>query len=251
VTHDLVSLLGADSGIVCAIGAGGKKTTLYTLAAHYTGRLALTSSVFVTHFPDELGARTIVSDEPTLETMVPMTGSEQCVAYACPSEKKGRYGGVSPQTIADLHQRSAFDLTLVKADGARMRWVKAPGDGEPVLVPECTTVIAVLSARAIGQALSERVAHRVERVASAADLGVGETITPLHFSRLFTSADGLQAGTGDSRFVPVINMVDDAEVESLAIEAAEHALASTDRFTRVILATMRDKDHPVVRVVEN
>jgi hypothetical protein len=48
----------------------------------------------------------------------------------------------------------------------------------------------------------------------------------------------------------VINMVDDADKEGLAREAARMALAGTDRFDRVILASMRTADQPVVAVVE-
>ena len=50
--------------------------------------------------------------------------------------------------------------------------------------------------------------------------------------------------------VPVINMVDDADQERLAREAARIALAETDRFDRVVLASMRTTEQPVVAVVE-
>ena len=42
---DFVDLLDARSGIVCAVGAGGKKTTLYALARRHPGRIALTTTV--------------------------------------------------------------------------------------------------------------------------------------------------------------------------------------------------------------
>jgi hypothetical protein len=61
---------------------------------------------------------------------------------------------------------------------------------------------------------------------------------------------GLLRGSAGRTVVPVINMVDDPPGEELAREAAEIALTETDRFDRVILATMRRKDQPVVAVVE-
>ena len=55
---------------------------------------------------------------------------------------------------------------LIKADGARMRMVKAPAENEPVLAPEIATVLALVSVRALGRPLDETVAHRPERVAA-------------------------------------------------------------------------------------
>jgi hypothetical protein len=60
----------------------------------------------------------------------------------------------------------------------------------------------------------------------------------------------LLKGSENCAVVPVINMVDDADKEGLAREAARMALAGTDRFDRVILASMRTADQPVVAVVE-
>ena len=45
------------------------------------------------------------------------------LVYAEPSSKPGRIGGVPPAVVAALHAAGAFDVTLVKADGARMRWI--------------------------------------------------------------------------------------------------------------------------------
>jgi hypothetical protein len=48
--------------------------------------------------------------------------------------------------------------------------------------------------------------------------------------------------------VPVINMVDDEATRSGAREVAEQALAASDRFERVVLASMIAAD-PVVEIV--
>ena len=42
--ESLLDLLGARSGIVCAVGAGGKKTVLQHLAAAHPGRVAMTAT---------------------------------------------------------------------------------------------------------------------------------------------------------------------------------------------------------------
>lgn len=244
----LLDALGAGSGIVCAVGAGGKKSVLGQLAREHPGRTALTATVYTT-FPADLSVTGIIDEEALLPQRVMAAARGRSVAYACPSTKNGRHSGVSPGTIRSIHQQGGFEATLVKADGARMRWIKAPAEREPVLVPGADLVIPVVSARAIGEPLGERVAHRVARVAAAAGLDSGATLTPDAVARLLASADGGLRGVGDARVVPVINMVDDAGREALARDTACAALAITDRFDRVVLCCLRRPDAPVVLIV--
>jgi len=246
----MLDLFGARAGIVCAVGAGGKKTTLYRLAAAHPGRIAQTASVVTPHFPDDLGARVIVDEGVDLLAKLAAASEDRYLAYAAPGEKPGRYGSVPADQIALIHTRCGFDVTFVKADGARMRWLKAPRTGEPILPPGCTTVLMLASARAIGEPLSERTAHRIERVCAVTGARPGEVVTPAHVGRLFSSPDGLLRGLGDARVIPVINMVDDAAGEALAREAARIALVSTDRYDRFILCSMRRAQDPIVAVIE-
>jgi probable selenium-dependent hydroxylase accessory protein YqeC len=171
------------------------------------------------------------------------------VAYACPSSKPGRHAGAAPATVRAIHDAAGFDATLVKADGARMRWIKAPAADEPMLVPGVDIVIPVLSARAIGEPLSERVAHRVDRVAAVTGVAPGETLTPEAVGRLLASEQGSLHGTAGARVAPLINMVDNDDKEELARAAAGAAIAMTSRFDRVVLCCLRRPGQPVVAVV--
>lgn len=250
MSDDLLDLFCARTGIVCAIGAGGKKTTLYRLAAAHQGRIAQTASVVTTHFPDDLGAHVIIATGGDLLARLVAAGGHRYVAYATPGRKPGRHAGVPADEIALIHARCGFDVTFVKADGARMRGLKAPQTGEPVLPPGCTTVIALVSARVIGAPLSERTAHRVELVSAVTGARPGDIVTPSHVGKLLSSPNGLLRDVGDARVVPVINMVDDASSERLARDAAAVALASTDRYDRLVLCCMRRPHDPVVAVVQ-
>jgi probable selenium-dependent hydroxylase accessory protein YqeC len=207
----LIDALEARKGIVCAVGAGGKKSVLYQLAL--------------------------------------ASGSSGSFAYACPSTKPGRHAGVSATTIRSIHEDGRFDATYVKADGARMRWLKAPAEGEPVLIPEADIVIPVVSARAIGEPLSERVAHRLEQVRAVTGLAPGSTLTPEAVGRLLASEDGGLKGSGAARVAPVINMVDNISQQQMALAAARAALALTPRIDRVVLSCLRGSSVPVVAVV--
>jgi probable selenium-dependent hydroxylase accessory protein YqeC len=131
-----------------------------------------------------------------------------------------------------------------------MRWLKAPKPGEPVLPPGTGTALVLVSARAFGEPLSERICHRLEWVLEVVDGEAGQTVTPELVARLYTGRGGLLGGLQAERVIPVINMVDDASRHAPAREAARLILESTDRVSRVILAAMKQTDEPVVEVLE-
>jgi len=251
---ELLDLLAARSGIVCTVGAGGKKTTLYRLAeAHRalgTPRIALTTTVLSAPPPRELaGQGRLIAPADELRAAVPArAGRHGLLLYATPSPKPGRLGGPPPALITELHTAAGFTVTLVKADGARMRLIKAPNPDEPVLPPGVATVLPLVSAAAIGRPLDAAIAHRPERVAAVTGAAPGERLTPDHVARLLASAAGALQGTGTAMVVPVINMVDDAGRHRLAAAAARAALALSTRFTRVVLARMSAPE-PVVEVI--
>lgn len=251
MTNDeLLELFRAQDGIICAVGAGGKKSTLYNLVARHPGRVALTATVFMTRFPEHLGLTPVVAEESELATAIAPHAHASKLGFAAPSAKPDRYAGIEPELVSQLHAQTGRDATFVKADGARMRWIKAPREGEPVLPADCSTVICVSSAHALHEPLSDRVAHRPEHLQAVTGLQPGEIIEPEHLARLMVSDSGMLKGSSGRAVVPVINMVDDARREGLARSAAELALAETNRFERVILASMRTPDQPVVAVVE-
>jgi probable selenium-dependent hydroxylase accessory protein YqeC len=249
MTVKLIDALEAESGIVCAIGAGGKKTTLYAIARHHPGRVAITSTVYIPYFPDDIDAAVVVDREAALQTRLEALGTTPRVAYACPGTKSGRHAGVDPALIRRVHDCLRFDLTLVKADGARMRWIKAPKPGEPVLPPGTSIVLVVVSARALGQPLGNRTAQRPDRIAAITGAEIGAPFTPLHMARLLTHEEGLLAGTGNARTIPVVNMVDDEASLGLARKVAETVLDVSPRLDRVVLSRMDHSSDPVVAII--
>jgi len=245
----LIELLDARDGIVCATGAGGKKSILYQLIREHPGRVALTATVPMTELPADLTIEQVVADEAMLRDRIATLDETNSVAYACPSNKPGRHGGVSATTIRSIHEEFGFAATFVKSDGARMRWIKAPSQNEPATVHGADVIIPVVSARAIGEPLSERVAHRLEQVEAITGITRGMPLTPEAVGRLLVSEEGALRGSTGARVAPVINMVDNDRQEELARAAALAAIAMTSRFDRVVLCCLQRPSRPVVNVV--
>lgn len=247
-SQSLLGALGISDGIVCAVGAGGKKSLLYALASEATGRIAMTTTVMTLRFPRRFRQNATVDADASLRQALTHPGSDGIYAYACPPVKPGRWAGVAPDTIGAIHNAGDFGLTLVKADGARMRGIKAPKPGEPVLATGTTLVCPVVSARVIGQPLNADTAHRPELLARVVGAEPETPLTAAHLARLLPSDHGSLQGSAGIRVVPVINQVDDAELCRQATRAARLALAATQRFDRVILTQLRSET-PVIAVI--
>lgn len=248
-SSDLVEILAAGSGVVCLVGAGGKKSTIYRIVAQTTGRVAVTATVHTPPFRKRLAAETLIGRGDELKALVAGASRSRIVAYACPSDKKARLAGVEPGLVVDIHESCGFDLTLVKADGARLRRIKAPGPHEPALPPRCATLIPLVSVRAVGEPLDDSVAHRPELVAELTGAEPGWRITADHVARLLAHPrGGLKHAERAERVIPVINMVDTAEQRYTARLIAEQVLERAPGLDRVVLTRMVAED-PVVDVV--
>ena len=237
---DLAGALRATRGIVCAVGAGGKKSLLYHLAETLPGKVGLTATVQMARFPATLDAAKIVADSSELEQRVTEEADgTRVVAFARASQKPDRLAGLPPNLIDDIHRSAGFDVTLVKADGARMRLIKAPRPGEPVLPAATTTIVPIVSARVIGRRLTEEIAHRLDRISAITGLTAGDVVGPEHLAQLMVSPAGALQNIGDAVVSPLINMVDTAELAQAARTVAQTALDATRRFDRVVLASLR------------
>lgn len=248
MSEQLLDIFHARKGIVCCVGAGGKKTTMFRLAAEHTGRVGITATAHIEFFPKTLTATKYIAPESELLEQVRSDTDSRLIAFAQPSERRGRRAGINPDLLLQFRDEGRFDLLLVKADGARSRWLKAPAGHEPPVPAYVDTVITVVSARAIGKRLTDKIAHRIERITAVTRLEQNEIIQPHHVARLLASEEGALKNTGQAMVVPLINMVDDTGREDLARQAATEALSLTDRFDYVVLATMRNIE-PVIDII--
>ncbi len=244
--NKLVATLTSGARVLSLVGAGGKKTTMYALAKALPGRVALSSSSHMAAYdPRSIdGLVTLAPDALRLpEAAAPCEA--RVVAYGGAAESPERIRGLSFDQLALLAADTSFDFVLLKADGARARWIKAPADYEPVIAPCTERVLYLLSVQVIGAPLDERIAHRPERIAAATGAALGAALTATHLATLLCSPMGALQGLGQRELLPIINMVDGAAWLGPARDVARLALARTSRFDRVVLANMK-----AARIVE-
>lgn len=245
---DLLEALRAESGVVAVVGAGGKKTTLYALAARAAGgrapRAVVTATVRIPIF-DQHVETVAVTDDP----VAALERTTKWPIGVVPEREGDRYEGYETGVVDDLAADVA-DIVLVKADGARTREFKAPGDREPQLPRRVDTVIPIASVHAVGKPLSAEYVHRPERVAAITGRNRGDPIRPADVARVLASERGGLKGVPDgATVVPLLNKVDDADLRGIGEEIAREIVERAPAASRVVLARMIDDD-PVVDVVE-
>ncbi|MFC7204495.1 selenium cofactor biosynthesis protein YqeC [Haloferax namakaokahaiae] len=241
---DIVEALGADSGMLCVVGAGGKKTTLYHLA-RAVPQSVLTATVRIPIF-DEQVARVAVTDDP----LSALRDNDAWPLGLVPEqEREDRYRGYDPSVVTAIQNAGRADAVFVKADGARTRWLKAPNDSEPRIPASADIVVPIASAKVVGESLTEEFVHRPERVAALTGLELGDRIDADDVAAVLASPDGGRKGVPpDATVIPLVNMVDDDELEAVGREIAAGVLERTD-VPRVVLARM-NTEGPVVAVIE-
>ena len=236
----LLDAVGARDGITAVVGAGGKKTLMRRLA-HSLESAVVTATVRIP--PIAPGVEAVAFTDAPVDAVRSATAWPVGVLAGVdgPDRRVGY-----PPSVVDAIGALGYPV-LVKADGARMRHFKAPGEAEPQLPESSAQIVWVASIGVVGAPLSADRVHRPERVAALTGRGVGE---PLTVGDLATVATHPQGGRkqlpADVDYVVCLNMVDDAERAETA-----HAVARriTDRHPgiRVVLTSLLAED-PVIAV---
>src|SRR5947209_6293610 len=181
--------------LISMVGAGGKTTTMYTLARELVdqGKPVVTTTTTQIFMPTSNETeQLIVEAEPSLllDKAKASLRKHRHITIAGSRNERGKLLSVPPDVPAMLLRQGAADAVLIEADGARHRTIKAPAEHEPVILPDTNVALLLMSAEAIDQPLSEEVAHRPSRIAALTGISMGDTLTPDVIARLMTSEQG-------------------------------------------------------------
>ncbi|MFB6110410.1 MAG: selenium cofactor biosynthesis protein YqeC [Halodesulfurarchaeum sp.] len=239
---DFVRALGLDTGLTAVVGAGGKKSSIYAAAAALD-RAVITTTVRIPPFDDHVAELHRTADPATtLETV------EEWPVGLVPAHEENRYLGYDPAVVEGIASSSVPQAVLVKADGARNRDLKAPGEDEPRIPGSADRVLGLASVQAVGEPLSESWVHRIGRVAELTGLEPGAEIGVEDVATVLSSPAGTEKGVPDSaEYLPVLNKVDDVADRAVAREIADLVL-ERGRADRVALTHLLGTGEPLIEV---
>ena len=182
------------SQCVSIMGAGGKSTLMNRLADELIvlGRTVVLSSTTNYHRPKTLQSDQILLTRATpdwpdkLETLA-RRWNRLLVLHHDLGEAMVK--GIDVAAVRTIHERISDAIVIVKTDGARKRWFKAPNQSEPVIPPWSQLSITVVNCGILGQPLTDALVHRPERVAELTGLQLGDPITPQAVGMVLTHPD--------------------------------------------------------------
>jgi molybdenum cofactor cytidylyltransferase len=206
--------------LVAMVGAGGKTTLIQRLAAELAGQGACVISTTTTAIWEPTGLVVVEGDDDSLLSAVAACTAPGLTITAASGRRRERdaesgtertkLSGVPAHLPQRLLALPGVTHVLVEADGARGRAIKAPAEHEPVIPPQTSHVVALVSIEALGESLGEQVAHRPERISALLGISQGTPLSPRHIATLVAHPLGGRKGApAAARFAVFINKVQD------------------------------------------
>lgn len=196
---------------VALVGGGGKSSTMYALAkeARAAGkRVVVTTTTHMMPHP-----RLVLTGDT--EAVGPLLDQHGIITLGSFFQAE-KLGGVG--TLLDY--KDAADVVLMEADGARLRPLKVPREGEPVLQPGVDAVLAVAGMDSVGEPIGG-ICHRVELVCALLDKPPEAPVTPADVVKILTSPRGGRKGVPEGiAFRCVLNKADTPARRAAAEETA-------------------------------
>ncbi|EMA27135.1 selenium cofactor biosynthesis protein YqeC [Haloarcula japonica] len=252
--HLAAALDLGSSAAIAFVGAGGKKTAMGQLTGEGTdegydvGYTTTTAMPPPPHLPLTLtGPEEWRTDLEAHDPPIALAREE----VADPARVDRKVRGFEASVVDQLSEAGLFDWLLVKADGARRREFKAPGDGEPVVPSTATHVVPVASVAAVSEVLTTDVVHRPERVTDITDIDIGDTITAAAVGTVLTHPDGgLRNAPAEASVIPLVNKADTEPQRRIATDVLAHALSQTERCSRGVITSFESDVCEVVSAAD-
>jgi molybdenum cofactor cytidylyltransferase len=234
--------LGLKGGeAVAFVGAGGKTSAMFELAAELTPPVLLSTTTHLGAWQANLADQHhVITSIEELKTINLNNG--KTVLITGPVSPDQRLSGLDFSILEAIYaycQAHGYSL-LVEADGARQRPLKAPADYEPVIPPWVDQVVVMAGLGGLGKPLDEVSVHRPEIFAQLAGLKLGEEIQVTHLAQVLGSPIGGLKGIpeGASRVL----FLNQAEGEIRRAQGARLASILADVYVRVIIGSLQQLD---------
>ncbi len=181
--------------LIAIVGAGGKTTTMYTLASELAqrGKRVITTTTTQIFYPEPGVTDTLIfaAETPSLLKKIDAAWKQhKRITVTGVPIREDKLGGLQSEQPYELLMKSGANAIIVEADGARHQMIKAPAEHEPVIPTRTNVALLLMSAEAFNQPLSEKIAHRPEHIALVTGISQGDILSPAVIAKLMTSEQG-------------------------------------------------------------
>jgi probable selenium-dependent hydroxylase accessory protein YqeC len=185
--------------LICLVGAGGKTTTMFSLAQELKscGKSVLVTTTTNIYYPSASECDEVVIDGSADTNILKHAQPGRIIGLGGDIIKGRKLSGIDREIIAKLHEEKRFDCILVECDGAKRKPIKAPAAYEPVVPDNATKAIGVIGLDAVGNPITDDYVHRLEQFCAVVQRRPGEMIDVEAVVELIGSAQGLFKGVPD------------------------------------------------------
>ncbi len=220
-----------EAQVIAFTGAGGKSSTIYTVARQLEKPCVITTTTHLGEWQIEsLGEHRILGSAKDLRK-IPFDRLSSSLVLTGKLDGNQRYEGVNVEIIEQLVSITGENNhhLLIEADGARKKLLKAPADHEPVVPPMVEQVVVSASLNSIGKTLSEEYVHRPEIAASILKNKMGSEITLEEVIELgLDPKGGLKGIPGGARKVFHLTGANESSLELINEKFAQRILQEYD-----------------------
>jgi molybdenum cofactor cytidylyltransferase len=227
--------------VVAFIGAGGKTSTLVNLGyelAEMGWRVLATTTT-----------RIQVDQMETLPRALSLSMGSSAISDALSEDgfvflyediNNNTVYGPSPHMIPNLMDAVDSDVMLIEADVAQGMALKAPFDGEPVIPPDTSLVVPVVSLKALGQPLDDEHVYNVQAIIDRYGFPEGNRIkSPWIAQVLRDETLGLYGVQDNQRVVAFINQTEAKGYNRARARLVARLALRTGRLHGVVIGSAR------------
>lgn len=211
--------------MVCFVGAGGKTTTMFSLAEELKGlgKSILVTTTTAVFYPEKGQYDEIVISSKEALSLLPSENKKKITVLGREVSPEGKLLGVNQEFLNCIFLNGIFDYILVEGDGSKRKPIKAPADHEPVIPGSTTKTIGLIGMDCLGKKVNDENVHRPELFCNITECSIGSIIDEDKILKLIINRKGLfkNAPCSSGRYV-VLNKVE----KNNEIKAAEYIINS-------------------------
>lgn len=233
--------------VVSIVGGGGKTSAMFRLAKELSelGRKVLVTTTTAIMMPeeDQYDIFLNLSNKGDIDKLFESKPGTVTVLIG-DFIRVDKLKGVDEEFVDKIYERCYFDHILVEADGSRMKPIKAPREGEPLLPDTTKKLVGVVGLDALGKKADEETVHRLELFKEVTGIEDGDNIDVDTVSRLVLHEKGLFRGSETNDVVEkylLLNKADDEKLKSEARAIAQN-VSGKNEIKKVVIASLRSGD---------
>ncbi|AKL94592.1 selenium-dependent hydroxylase accessory protein YqeC [Clostridium aceticum] len=196
-----------EKDIVSVVGAGGKTSLMLQLAQDIkknNGKVLLTTTTKI-YVPQKEAYDFICIGQNEFSKYLKIN-KKGIYVYGSEVNTENKIIGLAEEELDNLV--GYFDYTLIEADGAKKKPIKAWDDHEPVVYKGTTKTIGIIDIQTLEMRICENNVHRSEKFCKITSSQEGESITLKHLLDIIIHPQGLFKNAKGERIL-FVNKTDD------------------------------------------